>query len=235
MDHAGVLARTVADAALVADVCRTAGAPVAAAAGAPVVGLRLGVPQAAFDGADPEVSALTRAAVERLAALGLAVVTARRPSSGDLDLASAAGLFVSRSEAAAFHRWLDTDRARYWDEVSDQLNAASGLSAIDYLDAQRCRAALGHDLLAVFDDIDVLATPTTLVPAPPAGDFVRYLTLLARNVIPWSLLGFPALSLPVGLTPDGLPAGLQLVAPPHRDHLVIATAAALEHAPPPGT
>lgn len=75
MDHVGVLARTVADAALLADVCRTAGASVARAAGAPVAGLRVGVCEAAFDGADARVHAEVTAAIEHLGALGLEIVT----------------------------------------------------------------------------------------------------------------------------------------------------------------
>ncbi len=233
MDHVGVLARTVADAALVADVCRTAGAPASPAAGAVVGGLRVGVCEAAFDSADPGVHAGALAAIEQLAALGLAVVRSSRPSRTDLDLASAAGLIISRCEAATFHRSLGGDPSSYWDEVADQLEAAASVAATDYLEAQRCRSVLAHELLAAFRDFDVLAMPTTLVPAPPANDFARYLTLLARNVIPWSLLGFPALTLPVGGVgggPEKLPTGLQLVAPPGHDPLVIAVASALEQA-----
>ena len=57
---------------------------------------------------------------------------------------------MSRCEAAAFHRGLGTDRRAEWDEIQDQLDAADAVSATDYLDAQRVRAALVTDLRAVF-------------------------------------------------------------------------------------
>ncbi len=62
--------------------------------------------------------------------------------------------------------------------------------------------------------------PTVPVIAPLVTGFAEYLMVLARNAIPWSLVGFPAISVPVGRV-DGLPVGLQLVAPPHcEDRLV---------------
>ncbi len=134
---------------------------------------------------------------------------------------------ISRCEAAAFHQALGLDRARYWDEVADQLDAAAGVTAIQYIDAQRLRADLAGDLLAVFDTFDVLAMPTAPVVAPLATDFARHLLLLSRNAIPWSLVGFPAVSLPCG-RPGGLPVGLQLVARPWREDLLVAVGTALE-------
>jgi aspartyl-tRNA(Asn)/glutamyl-tRNA(Gln) amidotransferase subunit A len=51
--------------------------------------------------------------------------------------------------------------------------------------------------------------------------------VLARNAIPWSLVGFPAVSIPVG-TSEGLPVGLQLVARPGGETTLVRTARALE-------
>lgn len=71
--------------------------------------------------------------------------------------------------------------------------------------------------------------PTTTVTAPPVVEAARYLLTLSRNTIPWSLVGFrphPALR----QKPDGLPAGLQLIAPPHHEAALVTVGAALEQA-----
>ena len=84
------------------------------------------------------------------------------------------------------------------------------------------------DLGALFGDHDVLAMPTVPVVAPPVDDFARYLMVLARTAIPWSLVGFPAISVPCGSDRQGLPIGVQLVAPPHHEARLVAVASAVE-------
>jgi aspartyl-tRNA(Asn)/glutamyl-tRNA(Gln) amidotransferase subunit A len=227
MDHVAPMAATVGDAALMLDALRPDLAPVAGWAGADIAGLRVGVPEATFVGAEPGVLASVEAAIAALAGLGCRIGPALRPTGADLDAANAAGLLVSRCEAAAFHRGRQTDRSRCWDEVADQLDAALEVTAVDYLDAQRIRAELAERLLGVFDDHDVLVLPTVPIVAPPVADFARHLLLLSRNAIPWSFTGFPALSVPCGWS-GGLPVGLQVVAPPGREDLLVATGAAVE-------
>ena len=229
MDHVAPMATTVADAATVLDALARPPRPLADWAGAPVAGLRLGVVAAGFDGAPAEVAGPVEDAVAALARLGATVGPAGRPSAGDLERANAAGLVVSRCEAAAYHRHLGTDRALYWDEVADQLDAAGGVSAVDYIDAQRLRGELAATLLATFGDFDVLAMPTAPVVAPPRTDFSRHLLALSRNAIPWSLTGLPAVSIPCGRA-GGLPVGIQLVAPPWREARLVAAGTALEAA-----
>jgi aspartyl-tRNA(Asn)/glutamyl-tRNA(Gln) amidotransferase subunit A len=229
MDHIGPLARTVADAATILEALTVGRSRLHAWVGSPVEGLRIGVPAAAFAGIDPGVDAGVRAALAAAEGLGCAVTEARRPAAADLDDANAAGMIVSRCEAATFHRSLGADRSRYWQEVADQLAAAGTVPAIDYLDAQRLRADLTEGLLAAFEHHDVLAMPTVPIVAPPVEDFARYLLVLSRNTTLWSLTGFPAISVPCG-TAGGLPLGLQLVAPPWREDLLIALGSALEAA-----
>jgi Asp-tRNA(Asn)/Glu-tRNA(Gln) amidotransferase A subunit family amidase len=184
--------------------------------------VRVGVPAACFADADPAVVVAVKAVLDRLAGQpGMVVDGVKRPSADDLALAGAAGLVVSRCDAAAFHRSLALDRSLYWDEVADQLEVAATVNAVDYLDAQRCRARLADELLACFADVDVLAMPTVPVMAPPVTDFAAYLMVLARNAIPWSFVGFPAISIPCG-PPGALPVGLQLVAAPGREDLLVA-------------
>jgi aspartyl-tRNA(Asn)/glutamyl-tRNA(Gln) amidotransferase subunit A len=220
MDHVAPIAATVGDAALMLNALRP-GRPIGVAGGAAV---RVGVPDSTFADCEPGVEAAVRAAIERL---GGKVARVDRPSQADLDDANAAGLIVSRCEAATFHRALDTDRSKYWDEVADQLDAADGVKAIDYLDAQRMRAELTEAMLRVFDEVDVLAMPACPVVAPPVDDFARYLLLLSRNAIPWSFTGLPAISVPCGWS-EGLPVGLQLVAAPGREDLLVAVGTAVE-------
>lgn len=227
MDHVAPMAASVGDAALLLDALRPGRPPVAPWAGAPAAGLRVGVPQAALDGAEPGVLAAFDGSLATLAQLGCTVAEAARPTAQDLDVANAAGLVVSRCEAAAFHRSRGTDRRRCWDEVADQLGAAISVAAVDYIDAQRLRGELSAGLLGAFADHDVLVMPTVPIVAPAVEDFARHLLLLSRNAIPWSFTGFPALSVPCGWS-AGLPVGLQVVAPPGREDLVVLVGAALE-------
>lgn len=78
----------------------------------------VGVVGRGFEGAEPGVAATANAAIDALAGPGLRLVDAPRPVAADLELANAAGLVASRSEAAAFHRSLDADRSLYWEEVA---------------------------------------------------------------------------------------------------------------------
>ena len=227
MDHVAAMATTVADAGLLLDVMAGGSTRAGCGTGTDVTGLRVGVPEATFAGAEPGVVAAVRAGLGLIKGLGCSVGSSARPTANDLEAANAAGLIISRCEAAAFHRSLGADRSLYWEEVADQLGAASEVSAVDYIDAQRLRAELADSLLELFGDVDVLAMPTAPVVAPMADDFSRHLLLLSRNAIPWSLTGFPAVSVPCGFS-AGLPVGLQLVARPWREDLLVALGGALE-------
>lgn len=227
MDTTAALAPTVADVAVSIDVIRPGVPPIAGAVGAPVDRLRVGLPRAAWEDATPVVAGAVDDAVAQLGALVASVGEVTRPDGADFAAGNALGLVVSRCEAAAFHRAKDLDRSRYWDEVRDQLDAADAVLAIDYIDAQRSRAVLHDAMRTVFADVDVLAMPTAPVQAPPFQDAEDYLTVLSRNAILWSFVGFPAISVPCRV-PDGeLPVGLQLVAPPGGEDRLVALGSAL--------
>ena len=119
--------------------------------------------------------------------------------------------------------------SQYCEEVADQLGAAEGIRAMDYLDAQRMRADMTEDLLASFEHHDILAMPTVPVVAPLVEDFARYLVILSRTTTLWSLTGFPAISVPCGFV-RGLPYAIQLVAPPWREDLLVALGSAVQRA-----
>jgi len=228
MDHLGPIAATVADAALVLDTLIEPSPGLVRYAGASIDGLRVGVPRAAFENCEPLVAQAVENALQKLAALGVKLVDIPRPSAEDFQLANYAGLLVSRSEAATFHQAIGTDPALCTAEIRDQLEEAARIPAKEYLAAQRYRGQLQEEFLALFDDIDAMAMPTSPVVAPRTADADRYFTVLSRNCIPWSFIGFPAVSLPCQDRAYGLPVGLQLAAPPHHEATLVALGTAYE-------
>ena len=80
--------------------------------------------------------------------------------------------------------------------------------AVSYVQAQRVRSSFRRDMLKAIEPFDVIMTPSTTSPAPKdlstTGD--------PRFQIPWTSCGFPAITLPSGLSRSGLPLGIQLAA-----------------------
>jgi aspartyl-tRNA(Asn)/glutamyl-tRNA(Gln) amidotransferase subunit A len=106
--------------------------------------------------------------------------------------------------------------------------------------AVRRRQELLNATAAVFDDIDVLLTPTTATTAYAAegvlsglvnGEEVDLMILSATFTAPFNMTGQPGMSIPAGLV-DGMPVGMQVVARRHEDDACVAAAAIMEAARP---
>jgi amidase len=98
-----------------------------------------------------------------------------------------------------------------------------------------------HDrVLAGFGDVDLWLTPTVAEPAPEVGKFAgrppdeafAEAAKLGAFTAPFNISGQPAASVPVGLTREGLPMGVQIAGRPLADDLVIAVSRQLEEAMP---
>lgn len=240
MDHCAPMASSVGDAALLLDVVagrdprdpNSVERPVAsyrAWVGAEVRGLRVGVPVAALEGAEPAIARAFEGVLDGLRRLDVQVSTIAEPTAADFEMTNAAGMVVSRCEAAAFHRRFLAERAdRYSPETFAQLDEAAKLPAGLYLSAQRLREGFRQRMAQLFERVDALALPTTLITAPWVEDAERYLLVLSRTCIPWSFIGVPAVSLPCGRSAAGLPIGLQLVAPAFADGRLVALGTAVE-------
>jgi amidase len=185
---------------------------------------------------DPEVAALCRAGVLKLAGAKTEVVEAC-PDFGDAIetfQTLRALMFASvRGELVA------TERARIAPEIVWNLEKGLNLTADEILRAERSRARLYHEVAAFFDRHDVFACPTVAVPPFPIEQ--RFPTEIGgqklTTYIDWmfltfviTLTGCPAISVPCGFTQSGLPVGLQLIGPPHADFDLLAAAAAFEQA-----
>jgi aspartyl-tRNA(Asn)/glutamyl-tRNA(Gln) amidotransferase subunit A len=245
LDHVGAITRTVWDAELLCNAMSGRRRPRPDDPGGPphaegprVDGLRVGLPRRyAFDGVDPGVADRVRNAVAALTSLGVMVEEVDVPG---LELSTATVYTIIAGEARAYHsRWWPERAADYGADVRGRLEAAARLCADDYVQAQRVRAQIAEALAAALEEVDAIVTPTAPLTPQLVGqkevDFGgqrRPATgggVFTRLTAAFNLSGGPAISVPCGLTPGGMPAGLQIASAPGRDELVLRLAAAYEH------
>ncbi len=204
------------------------------ALGRGVRGLRIGVDDAEWGDASPDVGRAGESAILALEREGATVV---RISIAGAKLAPAIGyvsigvesLAALRSEWRQFHERMGPD-------LQITFAALSEAGAREYVDAQRLRAGLRLETARVFGDIDLLALPTTRSTAPHATAAqaekgfldAHVLDGLCRYTFLANLTGLPAISVPVGQDALGLPIGFQLVGDAWDEATVLAAAAHLE-------
>lgn len=245
-DHAGPIALTVEDAAIMLEAiagpdardpsCLT-GRPPALRRGLRrgVKDLKLGVPtDVYFDECHPEVRTAVLAAVDVYRDLGAEIVEVSIPEARHgLDLC----LTIAWAEAAHFHRrWLQTRPDDYGPDLIELLASASAYTAVDYLQAQQVRAKVRHAYRRLFEQVDLLLSPTGPLPATPheveeveiEGRSASVLGLAAGLTAIANATGEPACSVPCGFTLDGLPIGLMIHGPRLADGLVLQAAHAYE-------
>ena len=226
LDHVGPLARCVADARLVFRALRPA-APARPAARDPVT-RRLGCPRPFFlERLDAGVREAFEGALGRLGDAGWDVHDAPIGHAGDTP---AVCLHLLLPEAAAAHaHGLDHHAERYCPDVRLRLELGRYVLAEDYVRARRGRAVLAEAVDAALAGRDALVLPALAMPAPRLGSDAVYVDGRAEPLRPLMLrltqlfnaTGHPAVSIPGGLTPGGLPCGLQLVGRRNRtDHLL---------------
>src|SRR5262249_34275730 len=121
---------------------------------------------------------------------------------------------IRAAEAFAYHAArVSSTPDLYQPEVLARIRSGADVSATAYIEARRRMERLRREGHAAFETVDVLVTPTvpvlpTPIAATSADDGPRI-----RNVAPFNLAGFPAISVPCGFSRSGLPIGLQLVGP----------------------
>jgi len=180
---------------------------------------------------DPEIAALVAAAAARFGTLGASVEAAapELPDCGPifriLWFAGAANLLRSYSPE---------QQALMDPGLLDIARQGAAIGLLDYLAAVKARESVGQALLRFHQRYDLLLLPTLPIAAfevgtnQPPGD--RGWVDWTPFSYPFNLSQQPAISVPCGLTAAGLPAGLQIVGPPHRDDLVLKAAQAYEAA-----
>ena len=230
LDHVGPLVRNIEDAAILLNVLteHRGEEDYTAYLKKDARGLRVAVPVHSLAQADGEVVRVFMEGVEALRASGVEVAETDIPSEEDFERAANLGLIVSRCEAATYHRGFNADSSLYTRPVFEQLDEAGQVPAVAYLQAQRFRAEFQHRMLDHVSRYDALVMPTCRVSPPKNEDVEQVFLALSLNCIPWSFIGFPAASVPGGITRGGLPVGIELVAGPMEDGRLLALASALE-------
>ena len=246
-DNVGPLARTARDCAAVMQVIAGHDARDPTSAEEPVPnygaaltgdlrGVRVGVPNNAFFTGDTPVTEAVEMAVAVLQARGASVVRLALPY---MDAIQAYLGIVSRCEGAAIHaHWMRGRGAEYATHLSARLYAGYAIPAPYYIEALSARGPVLRAFSAeVFDKADVLATPTIPTNLPtlaetdidrgPPGTEKKFMAV-SVNTRPFNYLGLPAISLPCGRDPNGLPIGLQVAGRPFAEARVMAVADAYQ-------
>lgn len=221
-----------------------------------VDGLRVGVIDELTSTADADVRAQVDAAVDALSAAGAEV----KPVSVDsVRYGLTAYYLIAPAEASSNLARFDGSRYGLRVEADDveQMNAltrrhgfgaeviarimlgtfalSAGYYDAYYVKAQRLRRLTRRDFDAAYETCDVLVSPTSPFVAFAFGDRADPLSMYRCDTatIPSNLTGDPAVSVPFGTGADGLPVGIQVMAPQLGEPLALAVAAELErHAPP---
>ncbi len=188
---------------------------------------------------EPEVRAICERAAHRFAtAAGTELIDA------DVHLRDYIGTYI-RFEVVDMFVGIDPD---LWQHHTDQLDplvapgwrSAPRVTAPEIGRTEEHRRALVHQMAEVFDHVDLLLTPMTCVPAfaaegpmptTVAGHAVHGGMSVIHGMLA-NLVNLPAMSVPAGITAEGLPIGLQVIGPRHREDLVLAAAARFEAAHP---
>jgi aspartyl-tRNA(Asn)/glutamyl-tRNA(Gln) amidotransferase subunit A len=184
----------------------------------------LGIPKEFFfDVLSEEVLAAYESALKKLRKAGCKVKEISIPL---LNNTEDSGNNIAWAEATHYHQqmgWFPKNSAEYGEDVRARLEIGARVSATTYLEALALREKFIQQFHSTMLDaaVDALVVPSTPIAAPLIGEENTVLhgkdhatrALLLRLNRPANLAGVPAISIPCGLTPSGLPLGLQLIGP----------------------
>ncbi|VEN75231.1 Amidase signature enzyme [Candidatus Desulfarcum epimagneticum] len=246
LDHIGIFSRTTPDAALVfgalgRDVPGDPGwtqnllDSFLKASSHDLSKLRVGVPKSFFfEKTDPEILAATQKAIALFERSGARIIDIDMPP---MDHARAVSLIIQLPEALSYHSArLPEKKELYGQDIRAGLALGQFILAEHYVRAKRMMEMFRRDMGRVFENVDLIITPSCPVTAPEMG--ARFVTIenekepagnaITRFTSFFNLTGNPAISIPSGLHSSGLPMGVQLVGRPFEENTLLKAAHALE-------
>jgi aspartyl-tRNA(Asn)/glutamyl-tRNA(Gln) amidotransferase subunit A len=221
-----------------------------------VKGLKIGLPKEYFiPGLDPDVK---KAMAEAIASYTILGAEFREITLPHTDYAVASYYLIATAEASS--NLARYDGVRFGHRTSDAKSLSemfmksraegfgaevkrrimlgtyalsSGYYDAYYLKAQKVRTLIMHDFLKAFEDVDVILTPVAPTPAFKLGEKINdplQMYLSDIFTIPVNLAGTCGISVPAGISKDGLPIGMQLIGRPFGEETVLRAAYAFEQA-----
>jgi aspartyl-tRNA(Asn)/glutamyl-tRNA(Gln) amidotransferase subunit A len=243
LDNVGPLTTSVADAAILLQAIEDPNAPAIAGKKPPppenyllsletdTRSLRIGVPLPFFyEDLDTEIADAMEEALRVLQSL--------TASSKEITLAVNTDRTLQSAESYAIHQeWVKKSPEFYQPETLRRVLSGQSITEAEREQARNELEQSRRDIRMVFNDVDLLVTPTTPIPAPVIAELQenpdllrpRELVLL-RNTRPVNVWGLPAISIPCGFTKAGLPIGLQIIGPHWGEARVLQLAHAYEQA-----
>ncbi len=220
-----------------------------------VKGLRVGIPKEyTADGMPQEITDLWAKGAEWLKAAGAEIIDVSlphtkyalptyyivAPAEASANLARYDGVrFGLRVDGESLDdMYMNTRGEGFGEEVQRRVLIGTYVLSAGYYDAyyvkaQKVRTRIAGDFNAAFEDVDVMLAPTAPSPAFAIGEKMDDPVAMYLNdvfTVPASLAGLPAMSVPAGLSADGLPLGLQLIARPFDELTLFRAGEALEQA-----
>jgi aspartyl-tRNA(Asn)/glutamyl-tRNA(Gln) amidotransferase subunit A len=220
-----------------------------------IKGLKIGVPKEyRVDGMSPEIVAMWDRGLEWMKAAGaepreislphtkyaLAVYYIIAPAEASSNLARYDGVrFGLRVPGENLNEMYENTRAEgFGAEVRRRILIGTYVLSAGYYDAyykkaQRVRTLIARDFKQAFEHVDVILAPTAPTPAFAIGEKMDDPIAMYLNdvfTVPASLAGLPAMSVPAGLSGDGLPLGLQLIGKPFDEETVLKVGGVIEEA-----
>ncbi|MEH2075683.1 MAG: amidase [Nostoc sp.] len=192
-------------------------------------GLKLGIiSNYTFRGIEPEIALAISNAISILKQLGAEIITINSPFlEEEFDEVT-----YSTIALYEFHQVLQAEYATnpniFGAKVQSDLSKGVKISHQSYKKAKQKWQECFLQRQKLFQQVDILLTPTTPIVAPLINTDAKIYQLNRRFMLPFSFLGLPAISLPCGRNCQGLPIGLQLVGNSYREALILKVAFAFQ-------
>jgi len=200
-----------------------------------VKGVKVGVLRRFLESVNPAVKNAFEAALKVLAQAGCEIVDIDIP---ELRYAAMTSMMTSSAESAGINRrWFRERHQDYVPHVSRGIAAGMTITASEYLTVQRARHRIREAVRGAYEKVALIVSPTTSRVAPLLaeglkgnGDDTRHASYDHSNMLRFpSMLGLPGCSLPIGINPEGMPMGMQLIGAWFADQTVLNAALAYQN------